>query len=169
MDRTSQFQILLLIATALAIVAVVFVVLDQRPSGVPPPVQEAESPEAGAGDPESAYIRTVTALSDSLHDRTELLALWAASAPDTAGFGARVDSLRGAVDRALVVVEEGAPILTLNEFDLVVGLYLDYLDVASLGEQPQTVRPDAARAYLAGLEASRAEIEGRLVQRLGVF
>ena len=167
-DRVTLFQSVLLILAVLAIGSLVYTAREQAPNRTP----DRPAPEVAGGAPEDptvSYIRLVTASSDSLHDAAEEVVFWLQSAEDTTGLALRTADLSALVDRSMGGLEQGAGLVSLEEYDLLASLFLDYLEAPDLAlEEPET-REAIGSDYLRRLEVSRGEIEGRLLRYIGAF
>ena len=160
MDRTTRWQTVLLILVFGAGAGVAYVV--KQESAAPPEIQSYQAAE-------KQYIQRVTAVSDSLHDRAENLLSWWVATEDTSGLAARNQMLLREVDKGMAELQAGSDILSPEEYDLLMSLLLDYLEVAELTTGRLDHRGASAEAFLRDLETSRARIEGRLVLRVGRY
>ncbi len=167
-DRVTLLQSALLTLAVLAVGSLVWMARDQAPNR---PVESALRPETGVvqDDPTVAYVRFVTASSDSLHDAAESLVNWLQSSEDTTGLSVRTADLSGLVDRSMDGLERGAGLVALEEYDLLASLFLDYLEAPDLALEDVELRERVGNSYLRQLEESRSEIEGRLLRYLGAF
>lgn len=167
-DRVTLFQSALLILAVLAIGSLAYLARQQ----VPNRGADQSPPQVGGTvqeDPTVGYIRFVTATSDSLHYAAESLVVWLQSAEDTTGLSRRSADLSSLVDRSMNGLERGAGLVSLEEYDLLASLFLDYLDASDLALEEPEAREAVGDDYLRRLEVSRGEIEGRLLRYIGAF
>ncbi|MFT5515424.1 MAG: hypothetical protein ACI80V_001549 [Rhodothermales bacterium] len=177
-DGITRFQVLSLVAAGVAIIAVVLLVREQagggngKPAPEPPGVvSEGEGAPAQerAVDPALDFVRRVSDASDLLHDEAEGLVEWILAAEDTSGLGVRATALDQHATEAIEEMEFGGGTVSLEQVDLLVSLFLDYMDASALALEPKEIRGQLARDYLSRLAESRAEIEGQLLAQLGLF
>ncbi len=153
---------------ALAGVALVSLVLSNRPD------RPTNRPAAAGGvdeapDPVLAYVKHATALSDSLFDQTERLMAWMSNASDTTGFFLEASRHDGLVRAALENLEAGSGHIARQDFELLVGLFLEYLDAVEIGNADPATWAERAAAYGERLRQSRSEVEPALLRYLGLF
>jgi hypothetical protein len=177
-DRITRFQVLSLVAAGVAIIAVVLLVREQAGMGTGAPAPERSgvvsegddraAPEP-AVDPALDFMRRISDTSDRLHDEAEGLVEWILAAEDTTGLAVRALALDQHATEAIEEMEFGSGAVSLEQVDLLVSLFLDYMDASTLALEPEALRGQLARDYLSRLEESRAEIEGQLLAQLGLF
>ncbi|NNE70850.1 MAG: hypothetical protein HKN29_10880 [Rhodothermales bacterium] len=169
-NRLTLVQGVLMLLAVIAIGSLIFVVRDQAPTATRPMDSvRADSTEARAVDPTLAFVRQVTATSDSLHDASIEIAEWLQTDVDTTGLAEHTADLSLLVDRGMERLLENPGAVSLEEIELLSSLYLDFLDAPSLAEVEPSFRAQAAAEYLRRLEQERSEIEGRLLRYIGVF
>jgi hypothetical protein len=167
-DRVTLLQSALLLLAVLAVGSLVYLARTQAP------VRTADRPPSDEGgviqeDPTLVYIRFVTATSDSLHDAAESMVFWLQVTEDTTGLSARTEDLAALVDRSMHGLEQGGGVISLEEYDLLASLFLDYLDAPDLALEAPAARDAVGSNYLRRLEEARGQIEGRLLRYIGAF
>jgi hypothetical protein len=171
MERSNSItfiQALLLGLAALGLVAVTLLVVDGRRQGGQGS-QETQSARESSPVTPAAYTRFAMALSDSLHDETEALVAWLVAAEDTTGTASRLAFHDRRVRAAIAALESEASSAPDREFELLLGLFLEYLDAPTVGASGPGLRTAAGEAYLSQIGRSRSEIEPLLLRHLGDF